>query len=112
MPLIDREAFAEFYLLEDIVKANEFFLEQEKNKQFVTLSDKFSRRDRIDKILAVIEVFKSVIEIARIHIYNENYKKVWSSINERALMNAAKNPKRIAELYDLGLELLKNLKEE
>lgn len=110
--IFDREAFVEFYLLEDIVRLYEYRLEMEKKKNVETRAGEMAKKRNIEKFTALINIFKSAIEIAWGEITSGNYKAVWKAIPEHALMVAANNLKYLPELRDLAVRLLKTLSEE
>lgn len=110
--IFDREAFVEFYLLEDIVRLYEYRLEMEKKKNVETRAGEMAKRRNIEKFTALINIFKSAIEIAWGEITSGNYKAVWKAIPEHALMVAANSLKYLPELRDLAVRLLKTLSEE
>ncbi len=110
--IFDREAFVEFYLLEDIVRLYEYRLEMEKKKNVETRAGEMAKRRNIEKYTALINIFKSAIEIAWGEITSGNYKAVWKAIPEHALMVAANSLKYLPELRDLAVRLLKTLSEE
>lgn len=110
--IFDREAFVEFYLLEDIVRLYEYRLEVEKKKVVETRAGEKAKQLNIEKFTAVINIFKSAVEVAWGEITSGNYKAVWKSINERPLMIAAGSLKNLPELRSLAVQLLKELSNE
>ena len=110
--IFDREAYVEFYLLEDIVRLYEYRLEAEKRKVVTTRAGELGKNRNIEKFSAIINIFKSAIEIAWSEITSGNYKNVWKAINEHALMIAAGSMKNLPELRQLAVALLKELSEE
>ena len=107
--IFDREAFVEFYLLEDIVRLYEYRLDLEQKKKVETRAGEMAKKRNIEKFAAIVTIFKSAIEIAWGEITAGNYKAVWSSIPERALMVAANSLKYLPELRDLAVKLLRAL---
>lgn len=107
--IFDREAFVEFYLLEDIVRLYKYRLEGEQNKKVETRAGAMTKKRNIEKFSAVINIFESAIEIAWGEITSGNYKAVWSAIPEHALMRAANSLKHLPELRDLSVKLLRSL---
>lgn len=112
--IIDREAIVEFYLLEDVVRQYEYNLKQAKDglEQAQSRAGKMAMNSNIEKFSAIIDIFNSAIEVAQAQIISDNYKAVWKSIPEHALMVAAGNMKYISRLRDIAKELLKDLMEE
>ncbi len=107
--IFDREAYVEFYLLEDIVRLYEYRLDLEKKKQVETRAGEMTKKRNMEKFAAVINIFKSAIEIAWGEINSGNYKAVWSAIHEHALMIAANSLKYLPELRDLAVKLIRAL---
>lgn len=110
--LFDREAFVEFYLLEDIVRLYEHRIKKEELKVVETRAGKMSKERNLTKYAALIRIFKSAIEVAWGQIDSGNYKPVWKAIHEGALMSAAGNLKNLPEMRDLSVELLRELSKE
>lgn len=107
--IFDREAFVEFYLLEDIVRLYEYRLDMEQKKIVETRAGEMTKKRNMEKFAAIVNIFKSAIEIAWGEITAGNYKAVWSSIPEHALMVAANSLKYLPELRDLAVKLLRTL---
>ena len=110
--IFDREALVEFYLLEDIVRLYEYRLSEEQKKKVETRAGEMSKKRNMEKFSAIINIFKSAIEIAWGEIASGNYKAVWSAIPEHALMVAASKLKYLPELRELAVRLLKTLSNE
>lgn len=110
--IFDREAFVEFYLLEDIVRLYEYRLKREEEKNLETRAGQMTKERNIAKFTAIIRIFKSAIEVAWGQIDSGNYKPVWKAIHEGALMAAAGNVKNLPELRELAVELLRSLSRE
>lgn len=110
--IFDREAFVEFYLLEDIVRLYEYRMERERDKKVQTRAGEMSKQNNMAKFAAIINIFKSAIEIAWDHIDTGNYKAVWRSIPERQLATAANSIKYLPELRELATTLLRSLSDE
>lgn len=107
--IIDREAFVEFLLLEDIVKLYEIRLRVEQNYIPHGQTDEMAKERNIAKLSAIIDIFKAAIEAAHSAIDSADYKKVWKSIPEGALMTAAKSIRHLPELKNLGIDMLREL---
>ena len=110
--IFDREAYVEFYLLEDIVHLYEYRLDTETKKNVTTRAGEMAKVRNIKKFNAIIKIFTSAIEIAWGEITSGNYKAVWSSIPEHALMVAANSLKYLPELRAIAVKMLKNLSNE
>lgn len=110
--IIDREAFVEFYLLENIVRLYEVRLENEQNYHSDGRLDEMARQRNIKKFSAIIDVFKAAVGAARAAIDSGDYKKVWKAIHEGALMAAANSVKNLPELKKMAIELLRELSED
>ena len=107
--IVDREAFVEFYLLEDIVKLYNTRLHEEKAYVPQGRADEKGKQLNIEKFAAIIDVFNAAIGAARSAINSGDYKKVWKSIHEGALMSAASSIRNLPELRKLAIEMLREL---
>ena len=107
--IIDREAFVEFYLLEDIVKLYNMRLREEQLYVPQGRADEKGKKSNIEKFSAIISVFNAAIGAARSAINSGDYKKVWKAIHEGALMAAANSVKSLPELRKLAIEMLREL---
>lgn len=110
--LIDREAFVEFFLLEDIVRLYEIRLNEEKAYIPHGRADEKGKQINMRMFTAIIDIFEAAIGVARTAINSGNYKKVWKAIPERPLMIAANTTKRLPELRKLAVELLYDLSDD
>lgn len=110
--VFDREAFVEFFLLEDIARLYEHRLEEEKSKKVETRAGQMAKERNIQKFTAVLNLFKSAIEIAWGQITAGNYSGVYQSIPERPLMTAANNTKYLPQLRKIAVKMLKILSDE
>lgn len=110
--IFDREAYVEFYLLEDIVRLYEFRLEREQKKIVETRQGQITKERNIRKFSAILNVFKAAIEIAWGEIDSGNYKVVWKNIPEHSLMVAANSLKYLNTLCSIGTEMLDALSSE
>ena len=110
--IVDREAFVEFYLLEDIVKLYNNRLREEQAYVPQGRADEKGKRQNIEKFSAIIAVFNAAIGAARSAINSGDYKKVWKAIHEGALMAAANSVRSLPELKNLAIELLHELSDD
>ena len=107
--IVDREAFVEYYLLEDIVRLYNNRLNGERAYVPQGRADERGQQSNIEKFSAIISVFNAAIGAARSAINSGDYKKVWKAIPEGALMAASKSVKNLPELKRLAVELLREL---
>ena len=107
--IVDREAFVEFYLLEDIVKLYNIRLREEQAYIPQGRADEKGKQSNIEKFSAIISVFNAAIGAARTAINSGDYKKVWKAIHEGPLMAAANSVRSLPELRALAIELLREL---
>lgn len=107
--IVDREAFVEFYLLEDIVKLYNSRLQEEEAYIPQGRADEKGKQANINKFSAIISVFNAAIGAARSAINSGDYKKVWKAIHEGALMAAANSVRSLPELRKLAIEMLREL---
>lgn len=110
--IFDREALVEFFLLEDIARLYEHRLTQETQKTVETRAGEKARALNIEKFTAILNLFKSAIEIAWGQITSGNYSVVWRAIPEHALMMASSNVKNLPELRKIAVGLLRQLTDE
>lgn len=110
--IIDREAFVEYYLLEDIVKLYTQRLDREQKRVTYGRLGEKSRITNIEKFSAIIDIFNAAADVAIGEINSGNYKKVWKAIPEGALMVAAGNTKNLYKLKDMAIELLRELSKD
>ena len=110
--IFDREAYVEFYLLEDVVRLYEYRLNQELKKNVETRAGEMTKKRNIQKFTAIINIFKSAIEIAWGEITSGNYRAVWSSVPEHSLMVAANSLKHLPELRVIAVKMLRSLSAE
>ncbi len=107
--IIDREAFVEFYLLEDIERLYKYRLSKEQAKVPETHAGELAKQRNMQKFSNILEIFQSVIEIAWALIDDAHYKEVWRAINEHALMIAAGSSKNLDALEEMGRDLLRKV---
>lgn len=107
--IVNREAFVEFFLLEDIVKLYSVRLKEEQAYVPQGRADEKGKKLNIEKFSAIIDVFNAAIGAARSSINSGDYKKVWKAIPEGALMAAANSVRNLPELRKLAIDLLREL---
>ncbi len=107
--IIDREAFVEFYLLEDIAKLYNIRLKEEQAYVPQGRADERGKKANIEKFSAIISVFNAAIGAARTAINSGDYKRVWKAVPERLLMVAANSVRTLPELRMLAIEMLRDL---
>lgn len=110
--LIDREAFVEFFLLEDIIRLYNYRLDNEKKQKADSRPAVMARNRNMERFTAILKIFEAAVDFARAEISAGNYSLVWKSIPEHPLMVAASNIKHLAELREIAVQLLKNLTAE
>ena len=108
----DMEAFVEFYLLEDVLNLIEWRLAKEKGKTVETRGGELAHKSNLAKFTSIKNVFEQAVEIVWAMIDSGNYKVVWRSIPERALMKNASNIKNLPKLRAIGTKLLEAMMEE
>jgi hypothetical protein len=109
--IIEREAFVEFLLLEDIHKDYSERLLRAK-RDYDAAADAFDKRTNQSNVRifnAVVKVFRALISVTKALIEQGNYTAVWSAIPESKLAKMAKDPKRYGELAELSAIILKRL---
>lgn len=110
----DREALVEFLLLEELVNLYTYRLKLAEGRQYITGHGKKSGEANIIAFSALVKLFTTAMEVAESEIYSGNFKAVWSSIPEGALMRAAKSAGRehMSAMRTLATKMLKNLTED
>lgn len=109
---ISREAFVEFFLLEDIAKLYEFRLRDERAYIPQGRAGEKVKQLNIKKFMAVINVLNAAIETVRGAIAAGKYTMVRQAIKERKFKSAAKNVKHLPKLRELAINLLRDLSED
>lgn len=107
--IFDREAFVEFYLLEDIERLYRMRLANEEAYVPQGRADERGRTANIARFKAIISLFQSAIGACRAAISAGLYKAVWKAIPERALMVAANSVKRLPVLREIASDILRDL---
>lgn len=110
--IFDREAFVEFYLLEDIVKLYTMRLENEMKYVAQGRAGQKGNLSNIKKFTSVINIINAAMEVARASIDSADYSKVWSAIPEHALMYAANSVKHLPALRKLAIKMLRDLSDD
>lgn len=108
----DREAYVETYLLEDIIRLYEYRLQKELTRTVASKYGESFRRHNIESFQAILSVVKQAYDICEANLSMSNYRLVWSSINEGALMRAAGSTKNLPALKALVVKLVKTLYED
>ncbi len=107
---IDKEAFVELFLLEDIVRLYERLLENEESYVSTSRAVEAGKQFNIKRFSAIIELFKAAIGVARVAILGGDYKAVWKAIPEMQLTMAANGGiKALPKLREIGGEILLQL---
>lgn len=110
--IVDREAFVECLLLEDIADLYESRLQNEKKRVPHGPGGELSKKLNIEQFTAIRNLFDEATEAAIGAINAGNYKTVWRSIHEGALMMAAKSVKNLPELRAMANQLLQDLEKD
>lgn len=110
--IIDREAFVEFFLLEDIVALYEKRLDSERSYNPQSKAGERARGANIEKFEALLNVFRSAIETAKSMIDSGNYTQVRKAIPEGALMVCANSVKYLPYLKKIAEEMNRDLSDE
>lgn len=110
--LLDREAFVEFFLLEDIYALYEMRLANAQSRNKKTLAGKYSKQSNIRKFKAFLEVLGSAMEVAEGMIESGEYAKVRRAIPEALLMIFANSVKFLPTLTKIATEMYEDLSGE
>ncbi len=107
--IADREAFVEYYLLEDILHLYQYRLEKEQRRVVDTRAGEMAKKRNIDRFGAIVQIFSAAVDIAGSALNSGDYKSVWKAIHEHSLIVAARNVKNLPEMRKLAIEMLKEL---
>ena len=112
--LIDREAFVEYLLLEDLKKFYEDRLEAVKHPNAPgesTRAGQMAKAMNVEKFSAMCELFKSATDVAAHRLLDNDFSSVWRAIPEHALLTASSNVKNLPKLRAIVVDLLRELQE-
>jgi len=110
--IIDREAYVECYLLEDMRRLYELRLQEAlADDKIVTSFGVSAQINFIGQLTSLVEVLSSCIEAAKYIIKAGKYSLVWMAINESALMRASKKMEGMEQVLEMALKLDKELQE-
>ena len=111
---IDRAAFVEFLLLEDVATLCNHRLEALKNSSVsgnLTHAGELASGMAIKRFTAISKLLESAKDVAYYLILSGDYKTVWKAIPERALISASRKPKDLAKLGEISIDLLEKLQD-
>ncbi len=107
--IFDREAFVEFFLLEDILSLYKIRLQDEESRTGETRAEQMAIERNMTKFKAIVSLFNSVIGVARAAINSGEYSLVWKAIPEYPLMMAANSTRKLPQLREMAATLLQAL---
>ncbi len=110
--IFDREAFVEFFLLEDIERLYRYRYEKVKSRNPTTREGIFSQKKQLEKMHYLIYMLTSCIEVLNGKIDVGAYSDVWKAIHEHQLKVAAGNMKYLDQLVKMTESMLKDVDEE
>ena len=110
--IFDREAFVEYFLLEDIQNYYRQKLEEQKKFRPVNKAEVRANKLLLERFSAVVLVFERAVAYAGAAIQSGQYSLVWSSIPEGALQRAAASAKYLPELRKLAVKMLRALSDQ
>ena len=110
--IFDREAFVEYYLLEDIIRLYEYKVKQEKKIQPDTVRGQMLQKENLRKFESVLVTFKSIAETCYAQMRNSNYKIVWKNIPEGVLMKMASKVSYLNDLIEMSNEMFEKISSE
>lgn len=110
--IFDREAFVEFFLLEDIEKLYTYRYKKVQNKKKETREGAFYQKKQLEKIHYLLYMLKKCIEVMEGKIDDGAYSDVWKAIHEHQLMVAAGNLKYLDNLVSLIETMLGDIDKE
>lgn len=107
--IFDREALVEYGLLLDIEELYKKRLREEEEYEAQSRVDRMGKRQNLNRFNAFVNIFEAAVSAARAAIKAGNYKMVRKAIHERKLMAAANSTKRLSEMGEMAIELLRAL---
>jgi hypothetical protein len=107
--IFDREAFVEFFLLEDIERLYKIRQSKVSSRKPETKEGIFYQKKQREKIAYLLYMLKSCIEIMFGKISEGRYSDVWKAIHEHALMVAAGREKYLDQLISLTEGMLEEV---
>lgn len=110
--IFDREAFVEFFLLEDLLRHYKIIYDDISSKRKETREGKFHQEKQLEKIRYAIYMLKKCIEIMQDKLSSGAFSEVWKAIREHQLMVAAGKLKYLDNLVKLIEEMLKEVDAE
>ncbi len=110
--IFDREAFVEFFLLEDIDRLYHFRYQKVKSRKPTTREGIFYQKKQLEKMHYLIYMLTGCIEVFNMKIDVGSYSDVWKAIHEHQLMVAAGNMKYLDDLVKMTETMLKEVDEE
>ncbi len=110
--IFDREAFVEFFLLEDIERLYRYRYDKVKSKDKITPEGRFFQKKQLEKIHYLIYMLDRCIEVMEGKIDDGAYSDVWKAIHEHQLMVAAGNLKYLDKLVEMTEGMLRDVDNE
>lgn len=110
--IFDREAFVEFFLLEDIERLYRFRYQKVKEQHPKTREGIFFQKKQLEKIHYLIYMLTGCIEVFNMKIDVGAYSDVWKAIHEHQIRVAAGNMKYLDQLVKMTEFMLKEVDEE
>lgn len=110
--IFDREAFVEFFLLEDIDRLYRSRYQKVKDRNPTTREGIFYQKQQLEKMHYLIYMLTGCIEVMNMKIDSGSYYDVWKAIHEHQLMVAAGNVKYLDDLVKMTETMLKDVNEE
>ncbi len=101
IPVGGREAYVEFYLLEDIERLYQYRLNKTKSKKKETREGLFSQKKLIEKINYLLYMIKKCIEVLDDKISDGGHIEVRKAIHEHKLIVASRSMKNLDVLVSL-----------
>ena len=109
---IQLEAVVEFFLLEDIERHYRMKKLDAQARNVRSDLGKYAHNKTIEICSQIVDTYCTIIEVARELIDLENYSAVSKAIPEGQLMRNARNPRKLRQLKESTILMLKNLMRE
>ena len=104
--IFDREAFVEFFLLEDIERLYLYRYKKVQGRKKETREGVFYQKKQLEKMHYLLYMLKKCIDVMEGKLDDGAYSDVWKAIHEHQLMVAAGNMKYLDNLVALTETML------
>lgn len=110
--IFDREAFVEFFLLEDIERLYRYRYQKVESRKPITPEGIFAQKKQLEKMHYLIYMLVKCIEIMHGKLDEGAYSDVWKAIPEHQLKMTANNFKYLDRLIEITEDMLNDVSKE